>query len=68
MSTTTVSPKKYKAKGHKKKKSFPWLGLILVVLGLASILYFIDRPDINKISKAQQSSSFLGSADETFKN
>ena len=68
MGTTTMSPKKYRPKGNKKKKSFPWLGLILVILGLASIFYFIDRPDVNKISAPENSSSFLGSADETFKN
>lgn len=68
MSTSTMSPKKYKSKGHKKKKSFPWLGSILVILGLASIFYFIDRPDINKISAPQNSPSFLNSADKTFKN
>ena len=68
MSTTTMSPKKYKPKGQKKKKSFPWIGLILVILGLAALFYFIDPPDVNKISKPQDSSSFLGNADETFKN
>ena len=68
MSTTTMSLKKKKSKGHKKKKSFPWLGSILVLLVLASIFYFIDSPDINKKSKSQDSSSFLGSADSTFKN
>ena len=68
MNTPTMSLKNKKSKIHKKKKSFPWLGMILVLLGLASIFYFIDSPDIKKISKPQSSSSFLGSADDTFKN
>jgi len=51
-----------------KKKSFPWIGLILVILGLAAMLYFIDRPDVNKASKPESSPSFLGNADKTFKN
>ena len=68
MSSSTVSLKKSKSNTHKKKKSFPWLGSILVILGLASIFYFMDRPDINKISKPAASSNFLGSADKTFKN
>ena len=67
MSTTTMSPKKNKFRAKKKKKSFPWLGAIFVILGLASIFYFMDRPDVNKISKPESSSSFLGNADETFK-
>jgi hypothetical protein len=69
MGTSTMSSKKYKPKGQKKKKSFPWIGLILVILGLAAMFYFIDPPDVNKISKpvASSSSSFLGNADESFK-
>ena len=43
MSTTTVGLKKKKPNTYKKKKSFPWLGLILVILGLASVFYFMDR-------------------------
>jgi hypothetical protein len=68
MSSSTVSLKKKKSNTHKKKKSFPWLGSILVILGLASIFYFIDSPDINKKNKPESSSNFLGSADKTFKN
>ena len=68
MSTTTISQKK-KSRAPNKKKSFPWIGLILVILGLAAMFYFIDPPDVNKISKpvASSSSSFLGNADESFK-
>ena len=51
-----------------KKKSFPWIGFILVILGLAAMLYFIDRPDVNKVSNPESSPSFLGNADKTFKN
>jgi hypothetical protein len=68
MGTSTMSSKKYKPKGQKKKKSFPWIGLILVILGLAAMFYFIDPPDVNKISKPKSSPSFLGNADKTFKN
>ena len=68
MGTSTMSSKKYKPKGQKKTKSFPWIGLILVILGLAAMFYFIDPPDVNKISKPKPSASFLGNADETFKN
>jgi hypothetical protein len=68
MSSTTMGLKKKKSNTHKKKKSFPWLGSILVILALASIFYFMDSPDINKINKPESSSNFLGSADKTFKN
>jgi hypothetical protein len=68
MTTATARPKKMTNKSHKKKKSFSWLGLILVILGLASIFYFIDPPDVNKKNKPESSSNFLGSADKTFKN
>ena len=68
MDTSTMSSKKYKPEGKKKKKSFPWIGLILVILGLAAMFYFIDRPDVNKVSKPKSSPSFLGNADKTFKN
>jgi len=68
MGTSTMSSKKYKPKGQKKQKSFPWIGLILVILGLAAMFYFIDPPDVNKISKSKPSASFLGNADKTFKN
>ena len=68
MGTSTMSSKKYKPKEQKKKKSFPWIGLILVILGLAAMFYFIDPPDVNKISKPKASASFLGNADKTFKN
>ena len=68
MGTPTMSSKKYKPKGQIKKKSFPWIGLILVILGLAAMLYFIDRPDVNKVSNPESSPSFLGNADKTFKN
>ena len=67
MGTSTMSSKKYKPEGQKKEKSFPWVGLILVILGLAAMFYFIDPPDVNKISKPESSSSFLGNADESFK-
>ena len=49
MGTSTMSSKKYKPKGQKKRKSFPWIGLILVILGLAAMFYFIDPPDANKV-------------------
>ena len=68
MGTSTMSSKKYKPEGQKKEKSFPWIGLILVILGLAAVFYFIDPPDANKISKPKASASFLGNADKTFKN
>jgi hypothetical protein len=68
MGTATIDLKKKKSNTHKKKKSFPWLGSILVLLVLASIFYFMDSPDINKKYKPESSSNFLGSADKTFKN
>jgi hypothetical protein len=52
----------------KDKQSFPWFGLVLVAVGLGLIFYFIDSPDVNKIAKPKDSSSFLGGADGKFKN
>jgi hypothetical protein len=43
---------KCKPEGHKKKKSFPWIGLILVILGLAAMFYFIDPPALGITSLA----------------
>jgi len=69
MSTATTSiKKKEKYKVSKKKKSFPWVGLIFVVLGLGALFYFIDPPDVNKIKQPQSSSSFLGGANTNLKN
>jgi hypothetical protein len=69
MSTATKSiKKKEKYKVTKKKKSFPWIGLVLVILGLGAVFYFIDTPDVKKIKTPQSSSSFLGGADKNMNN
>ena len=69
MSTTTTSiKKKERYKVPKKKKSFPWIGFVLLVLGLGALFYFIDTPDINKIKTPESSSSFLGGADKNMNN
>ena len=69
MSTTTTSiKKKGKYKVPKKKKSFPWIGMVLLCLGLGAVFYFMDAPDINKIKASEKSSSFLGGADKNMNN
>jgi|LWDU01.1.fsa_nt_gi hypothetical protein len=66
--TTTSIKKKERYKVPKKKKYFPWIGLVLLVLGLGAVFYFIDPPDVNKIKKPQSSSSFLGGANKNMNN
>ena len=60
MSPTSLGLERKKGSSKRKRtESFPWLGLVLVVLGLGLIFYFIGSPDINKIDKSKSSSSFL---------
>jgi hypothetical protein len=71
MSPTTIDLKrKKKFSNPKRENSFPWLGLVLVVLGLGLVFYFIDTPDINKIDKADKpkASGFLAGATGSYKN
>jgi hypothetical protein len=64
MSPTTINLERKKfskpISKPKQENSFPWLGLVLVVLGLGFMFYFIDTPDINKTDKPK-ASGFLGS-------
>jgi hypothetical protein len=69
MSSTTISlGKKIRRNKVRQPKTFPWLGLLLVIAGLGLTFYFIGPPDINKIDKPETSSSFLGGASGSFKN
>jgi hypothetical protein len=69
MSPTTISlGKKIRRSRPRKQKSFPWLGLFLVIAGLGCMFYFIGPTDINKTYMPKESSSFLGSTSGTFKN
>ena len=69
MSPTTISlGKKIRHSRSRQRKSFPWLGLFLVIAGLGAMFYFIGPTDINKTYMPKESSSFLGGTSGTFKN
>jgi hypothetical protein len=68
MSPTTISlGKKIGRNRVRQPKSFPWLGLFLVMTGLGLMFYFIGPTDVNKIGK-KETLSFLGGASGSFKN